>query len=170
MAINTYFKNIADAIREKTGGSAFITPGQMPGEIRNIPTGGASGILECELLRKDYKGAYVSGSTYYPTETANLFTDIYKIPITSIAHRDFLILWLPYGTNRATAAYFNTNPLEASGNLSGIQIVNSSGTILDPKLYTVTLTNTSFIYVAVTKVNDANYTGGLDTHCYVIEG
>ena len=40
MAINTYFKNIADAIREKTGGSALITPGQMPGEIRNIPTGG----------------------------------------------------------------------------------------------------------------------------------
>jgi len=50
MAINTYFKNIADAIREKTGGSALITPGQMPEEIRSITTGG-SGI---DLSAVDY--------------------------------------------------------------------------------------------------------------------
>lgn len=39
MAINTYFKNIADAIRTKTGGSGLITPANMPDEILNIVTG-----------------------------------------------------------------------------------------------------------------------------------
>ena len=39
MGINTYFKNIADAIRTKTGGENTITPSQMPDEILSIETG-----------------------------------------------------------------------------------------------------------------------------------
>jgi hypothetical protein len=50
MAINTYFKNIADAIREKTGGSAFITPGQMPGEIRSISTGSSVDLTAVNVI------------------------------------------------------------------------------------------------------------------------
>lgn len=40
MAINTLFKNIADAIRAKTGSAGTLTPAQMPGAIANIQTGG----------------------------------------------------------------------------------------------------------------------------------
>ena len=60
MAINTYFKNIANAIREKTGGTAFITPGQMPGEIRNITTGAAP----IDPYYRNFKGYYISGSSF----------------------------------------------------------------------------------------------------------
>lgn len=40
MAINTYFQNIATAIREKTGAPGLITPAQMPDVIRSISGGG----------------------------------------------------------------------------------------------------------------------------------
>lgn len=36
--------DIADAIRAKTGGSATMTPSEMPTEIANIPSGGGTGI------------------------------------------------------------------------------------------------------------------------------
>lgn len=39
MAINTYFQNIANAIRTKTGSAGLITPAEMPDEILNIPAG-----------------------------------------------------------------------------------------------------------------------------------
>jgi len=73
MAINTYFKNIADAIREKTGGSAFITPGQMPDEIRGITTGG-SGI---NLSAVDYIGFIVRR-----IRTEQTYIQLCKIEIT----------------------------------------------------------------------------------------
>ena len=37
--------DIADAIRAKTGGSASMTPLQMPTEIANIPSGGEDGVI-----------------------------------------------------------------------------------------------------------------------------
>ena len=40
MAINTLFQNIADAIRERGGTSAALTPAQMPAAIAAIPAGG----------------------------------------------------------------------------------------------------------------------------------
>lgn len=46
MAIETYFKNIADAIRERDGSSGLITPAQMPQAIRDIPGGGGSSFVE----------------------------------------------------------------------------------------------------------------------------
>lgn len=67
MAINTYFKNIADAIREKTGGSAFITPGQMPREIRNIVTGSAAVI---KPLHADI------AEGWYITTTGDFYRDV----------------------------------------------------------------------------------------------
>lgn len=60
MAIETYFKNIADAIREKTGASAVITPGNMPDEIRSIK----GGIDSVEPYYKNFKKYYISGNNY----------------------------------------------------------------------------------------------------------
>lgn len=82
MAINTYFKNIADAIREKTGGSAFITPGQMPGEIRSIITGSDANI---QALHRDINtGWYIGteGDFYRKSDPAtwhNYRMDMYPI-------------------------------------------------------------------------------------------
>lgn len=46
MAINQYFENIADAIRERADTSGVITPAGMPQAIRDIPGGGGgAGIL-----------------------------------------------------------------------------------------------------------------------------
>ncbi len=43
MAIETYFENIADAIRERGGTSAALTPAAMPQAILDIPGGGGGG-------------------------------------------------------------------------------------------------------------------------------
>lgn len=42
MSIRTYFGNIADAIRQKTGTQDTYTPEEMPDAIINIPSGGHS--------------------------------------------------------------------------------------------------------------------------------
>lgn len=39
LVTDTYLSNIADAIREKNGGSATYTPGQMAGAIAALPSG-----------------------------------------------------------------------------------------------------------------------------------
>lgn len=48
MPIETYFKDIADAIREKSDTSALITPGNMPQAILDLPSGGGSFITQTE--------------------------------------------------------------------------------------------------------------------------
>lgn len=40
MAIETYFEDIADAIRERGGTAATLTPAAMPQAILDIPGGG----------------------------------------------------------------------------------------------------------------------------------
>lgn len=60
MAINTYFINIADAIREK-GGAGTITPAAMPQAILDLPSGGGIPILsrsEWNSLSTAEKQAY----------------------------------------------------------------------------------------------------------------
>jgi hypothetical protein len=44
MAIESYFEDIADAIRERGGTSATLTPAAMPQAILDIPGGGGSKI------------------------------------------------------------------------------------------------------------------------------
>lgn len=43
MAIESYFEDIADAIRERGGTSATLTPAGMPQAILDIPGGGGGG-------------------------------------------------------------------------------------------------------------------------------
>jgi len=43
MTIESYFEDIADAIRERGGTSATLTPAEMPQAILDIPGGGGGG-------------------------------------------------------------------------------------------------------------------------------
>lgn len=56
MAIETYFEDIADAIRERGGTSATLTPAQMPQAILDIPGGGGA--------RPEIKISYVDNLNY----------------------------------------------------------------------------------------------------------
>lgn len=44
VVLDSTLTSIANAIRSKTGGSATMTPGQMPAQIMSIPSGGGVGI------------------------------------------------------------------------------------------------------------------------------
>ena len=63
MAINTYFQNIANAIRTKTGSAGLITPAEMPDEILNIPAGGSG----FDLSNVTYIGFFIVSQRSYDT-------------------------------------------------------------------------------------------------------
>lgn len=75
MAIETYFKNIADAIREKTGGSAVITPGNMPLEILSI----AGGLEPLSPLHEHYQNGYINMGGYYVNYNPSYNSSIYQL-------------------------------------------------------------------------------------------
>lgn len=106
MAINTYFKNIADAIREKTGGSAFITPGQMPQAIRDIKVSGLIEPIHFDLLNSTYifTDLYAWSDNRYPI-------DVYEI---ENGERYFLYLGNTVG-NRFRVSLFDTDPAIYNG-------------------------------------------------------
>jgi hypothetical protein len=106
MAINTYFKNIADAIREKTGGSAFITPGQMPQAIRDISGGGLIDPLHFDLLNN----TYIATDLYAYSENTNPL-DVYEI---ENGERYFLYLGSTI-SNRFRVSLFDTDPASYNG-------------------------------------------------------
>ena len=59
MAIESYFEDIADAIRERGGTSATLTPAAMPQAILDIPGGGG--------VRPETNTTYVPNLTYQIT-------------------------------------------------------------------------------------------------------
>ncbi len=75
---DTTFSNIADAIREKTGDTAELTPLDMPAAIKGIETGGGSAELpeEAFLLTGDC-------STMFSNNKWKWFLDAYKNKITT---------------------------------------------------------------------------------------
>ena len=116
MAINTYFKNIADAIREKTGGSAFITPGQMPDEILNIPSGGVEWI---EPLHTGVTSGYLNDSgIWIKNENANRNVSIYNVE--DLTNEKLLIIKDAVSGTRYIfrTALFRNDPFYATGNIS----------------------------------------------------
>ena len=57
MTLTENLTAIADAIREKTGKSEPLTPGQMAAEIAGIQSGGASGIYMAKMTPAENLGA-----------------------------------------------------------------------------------------------------------------
>ena len=64
--------DIADAIRAKTGGSADMTPGQMPTEIASIPSGGGIDLSGFFNISKGDTGSFVGDGGSSHTITHNL--------------------------------------------------------------------------------------------------
>ena len=50
MSIRTYFENIADALRQKTGTQNTYTPEEMPDAIINIPSGGSIDLTNIKII------------------------------------------------------------------------------------------------------------------------
>lgn len=121
MAINTYFKNIADTIREKTGGSALITPGQMPQAIRDIISGGG-GLITPEFT--DMNGGYVDASGNWIVYGGAIKNDVYHVEDTS---KNYLLTYNNNQPERFRLGCFANNVW--SSNKQGVlpTIINSSG-------------------------------------------
>lgn len=106
MAINTYFKNIADAIRTKTGGSGLITPAEMPQIIQDIRVSGLIEPLHFDLLNNTY-----IATDLYANATNDVPLDVYEI---ENGKRYFLYLGDVIG-NRFRVSLFDTDPAIYNG-------------------------------------------------------
>lgn len=118
MSIRTYFKNIADAIKEKNPEILTVTPAEMPQAILDIPSG-SSNIITPNIT--DMKRGYVYGATFNYDPVDNSLCDVYDI----IKNHTYL---LTFGTNydnrfRAVATVENTET--ATSNVSGQSIVSN---------------------------------------------
>ena len=112
MAINTYFQNIANAIRTKTGSAGLITPADMPDEILNIPTG--SNILETPLHTEVRNGYIENGNFYYGINTYNSYI------FQNLSAGKYIVV--RNGGNiyaRLRLAYFNNDPINFTSNQAG---------------------------------------------------
>lgn len=120
MAIETYFKNIADAIREKAGTSGLITPAQMPQAIVDIPSGGG-GLTPLTPIATDWRNGYAEGSTYWKTPTNNR-SDIYEL---INGHSYVFGYGSKYGYFRRIS-FFTSNPMTATANITGGEYSSNS--------------------------------------------
>ena len=99
--------SIANAIRSKTGGSATMTPGQMPAQIASIPSGGGVGIP---------RGVDANGVYGMPTQS---FT--FSLPSNATDVADYVFNNAFYGCTGLTSA--DLSSLTAA---SGISALNSA--------------------------------------------
>lgn len=143
MAISTYFQNIADAIRTKTGGVNTITPAQMPNEILNIPAGGVSWI---EPLHEHFKDGYIDGNRYYKNYNANRNSSIYYIEVSETTYFFFAN---NNNTNRMRINAFATDPFTATSNYDGQQKINMNYSALYHLTFTTISPNYPYILVDI---------------------
>lgn len=168
MAIETYFEDIADAIRERGGTSAALTPAQMPQAIADIPGGGGGMTYHRELepIKTDASGGYISGAAWYYDGTQNTKVDVYEL---TPGLRYFVHLGDPVG-NRFRTGLFAIDPTTSTSTVFGTSwtIDNDS-----PRVYTIMKNNeaimiepnSTYKYLVVSKTNVG--TSGIKS--YVIE-
>lgn len=121
MAINTYFKNIADAIREKTGGSALITPGQMPQAIRDIVSSGD--FEEVTPLATDFKDGYNTRNGFTYSVNSNYRSNVYYL---NTPYNSGFFVYVGNTRNRAIINGYTQNPLTLTSNISGYIYANNA--------------------------------------------
>lgn len=150
MAINTYFKNIADAIRTKTGGSGLITPAEMPQSIFNLPKG-------AEWLTPLHKGVnngYVAGNGNFMLESINT----YNVYVYDLSNYDsqavFIFKKTLTGTlDRFRISEYTSDPALATQNITSHVNNQADDTIYENvfRYYNVfkTIANSTYNYLAV---------------------
>lgn len=102
MAIESYFEDIADAIRERGGTSATLTPAAMPQAILDIPGGGGSGVPEITPVYKGFSYSYISNFNYQGYTVKENYIMIFDVAnVTAL-----LFFKLDTLSNRFQATYF----------------------------------------------------------------
>ena len=117
MAINTYFQNIANAIRTKTGSAGLITPAEMPQAILDIVSGG--GITPKESLHTHVNNGYLGGANFYydPNNTYNSY-------IFRVEPNTRYIIAVHYKNRTSSARFrissFSAYPINFTTTVSGV--------------------------------------------------
>ena len=150
MAINTYFQNIATAIREKTGESGLLTPAQMPDAIREISGGG--GAERLTPYASDLKHGYVSYGVFYYDLSVQTYTDVYLLENTA----SFIVIALDQVVgDRFRVMMCDTDPTTTYSDIYGYSLAN----IDNPSQYTCVISNYNLInsnryrYLIIGKTN-----------------
>lgn len=82
MAIESYFEDIADAIRERGGTSATLTPAAMPQAILDIPGGGGTSVQ----ITPAFQGlsyCYVAAEDLYAYNTKTMYLSLFEVSTVS---------------------------------------------------------------------------------------
>jgi hypothetical protein len=120
--------------------------------VVNVPAGSEDFSSSLVPIVTDFKGGYVAGSIWYAERYDPSRTDIYQVE----AHKRYIVLLGSTYGNRFRVAFFNTNPAEATSNLTGVnlgEISPSRAYVSEQPYYTQ-----SSGYIAVGKSNN-NVTG-----------
>lgn len=102
--------SIANAIRSKTGGSALMTPGQMPAQIASIPSGGGVGIPR----EVSAQGIYQSPKTNFSA---------FSLPATASTVGSYALAYAFYNSSQVA---YNSPPI-VTADLSSINEIDNSG-------------------------------------------
>lgn len=170
MAINTYFQNIADAIREKTGETSLITPGDMPDEIRGISGGGVEPLTPLHFDLNN--GTYVAGNgSLYGQYNSIAFLDVYDLGTDTSGNNNVLIIGLGATVgNRFRCTMLNNDPASFT-----VPPTMTTATLLSNQIYGVTIIDNPAAYVSVRQENltrflvigKSNQVGGENIKTYV---
>lgn len=145
MAIETYFKNIANAIRTKSGTSGLITPAQMPQAIADIPSGG--GVNWLTPLATDINNGFISGDYFYYSNPNEARTDVYQLEVGET----YIILLGSTVGNRFRVVQLPTNPVNATADIIGTAVRTAGAD--NPTPYESCWFIASHIYLAIGKTN-----------------
>ena len=153
--------SIANAIRSKTGGSATMTPGQMPAQIASIPSGGGSGVP-----REVTNGVYGYPAQQFTFSLPSTATGLAEsalsyafVKCTSLASVDLSSLTTVSGANSLEYCFGNCSNL-ASADLSSLTTVSGSYAFVNAFYRCVSLSSLSF--PALTASSFGSYTNQFD--------
>lgn len=120
MAIESYFEDIADAIRERGGTAATLTPAQMPQAILDIPGGSSGRLTEIIPLHTNVTTGYINNGTwYYTTAYNNLNTTVFAVS----AGKQYILI-LGSVAERLRGMFSTSDIALATSDVTGLSVVN----------------------------------------------
>ena len=148
-----HYSAIADAIREKTGGSETYTPAQMAGAISNLPSGGESTLKQYFDISESASGLF----SYYE-EYANSLADNFDfIQYNDTSSVKYMSHAFAYQSNITSIPLINTELVE---NFQGM-FDNCSSLTTCPALNCGRATSVNalrYMFYACTSLREVNIT------------